>query len=301
LQLLTHIKNMDPTRTTGLRTRFASNAARRFTAVKGVIRKSIVDNDCFGMTAADSRFILNEEAPTASEPRQFDFPRSQTKVDAFMRWLRQQEQKGILEMIHRPGRLPGIEDAWTDIWISRAYEKGVVRGRQEMRKIDPEIPVIPVGDQAAITAVMRQPFHADRLGLLFTRTFSDLKNITQEMDTQISRVLTEGLMRGANPRAIARDLNNRVDKIGITRARAMARTEIVRAHHVATVQEYRHWGVEEVTVQAEFLTAGFNVCPKCVKLAAHGPYTLDEIEGMIPVHPNCRCCAIPVNPNAGTN
>jgi SPP1 gp7 family putative phage head morphogenesis protein len=80
---------------------------------------------------------------------------------------------------------------------------------------------------------------------------------------------------------------------GRRRAEILARTETIRAHHLANIQEYRRWKIFDVKVLAEFLTAGdARVCPQCATL--HGSiWTLDEIETMIPVHPQCRCIAIP--------
>jgi len=55
--------------------------------------------------------------------------------------------------------------------------------------------------------------------------------------------------------------------------------------------------VEGVRIQAEFVTVGDDrVCPDCLDLASGGPYTLEEIEGMIPAHPMCRCIALPLRP-----
>ena len=73
----------------------------------------------------------------------------------------------------------------------------------------------------------------------------------------------------------------------------LARTEVIRAHHIATIQEYRNWAIEGVIVKAEWMTAGDDrVCPKCEALQGK-IFTLDEIELLIPLHPNCRCIALP--------
>jgi SPP1 gp7 family putative phage head morphogenesis protein len=128
------------------------------------------------------------------------------------------------------------------------------------------------------------------------------------MDTQISKVLAQGIADGDSPAAIARKLNKVIGggldlttktKAGIqrtipaqVRARTLARTEVIRAHHAATIQEYRNFGLAGVKVQAEWSTAGFNVCDKCASLEGK-IYTLDEIEGLLPFHPNCRCIALP--------
>ena len=101
------------------------------------------------------------------------------------------------------------------------------------------------------------------------------------------------MMEGQHPSVIAKRLAGNVDSIGINRAKTLARTEIIRAHHVATIQEYENFGIENVTVLAEWQTAGFKVCPKCQQMAGRdnghgkGVYTLDQIRGLIPLHPNC--------------
>jgi len=150
------------------------------------------------------------------------------------------------------------------------------------------------------------------VGVLYSRVFEDLRGITTQMDTQISRVLSQGLIDGDGPRLLARKLVGTINGTGIgdlgltdtlgrfiparRRAEILARTEVIRAHHQATVQEYKNWRAENVYVVAEFLTAGDDrVCDRCAAIAAQGKtYTLEEIQNMIPVHPQCRCIALPV-------
>jgi SPP1 gp7 family putative phage head morphogenesis protein len=73
----------------------------------------------------------------------------------------------------------------------------------------------------------------------------------------------------------------------------LARTEVIRAFHLAAIQEYRNWGLADVYVQAEWQTAeDGRVCPKCAELQGK-IFTLDEIEPLIPLHPYCRCIALP--------
>jgi SPP1 gp7 family putative phage head morphogenesis protein len=152
------------------------------------------------------------------------------------------------------------------------------------------------------------PFHIDRLGLLYTRTYNELKGITDAMDQQLSRVLAQGIADGDGPRLIARKMvgviTGRGEELGLRdslgrwipakrRAEILARTEIIRAHHVATIQEYRNWGVVGVHVKAEWATAGDDrVCSECASLEGK-IFTLDEIEPMLPLHPQCRCISLP--------
>ncbi|MEE9356516.1 MAG: phage minor head protein [Methylococcaceae bacterium] len=296
--------NYDPTRTLSLRNAFAREMAKRFTGLRGVIRQAIVTQDVFGLTSS-SNIVVQQEF---SVPRKnaFAFPRSSDKVQAFMSWLRQQEQAGILEVREFQQVGAGVERAWTNKYIDSAYQRGVIKARSEMRKAGIDVPSI--AETGGVAASMVQPIHADRVGLLYTRTFNDLAGITTAMDAQISRVLAQAMADGKGPREIARlltrTISGPVGDLGITdtlgrfipaerRARQLARTEVIRAHHKATIQEYRNWAVEGVIVQAEFVTAGDDrVCVECQALEGK-VYTLDEAENLIPVHTNCRCNMLP--------
>jgi hypothetical protein len=285
------ILKMDPTRTTTLRNRFVRDVERRYAALKADIRESIIVKDCFGIQPDLIGFA-------AAAYKAFDFPRTVDKINAFMEWLQIQENAGVLEIIRRPGALRGMEEAWSDTYIHSAYSKGIRRGRSELRRAGYD--VMSVDDvRGGIASLINQPFHADRLGVLYTRTFEDLQSVTQVMNASIRRQIADGLTtglargiaEGRSPRVIARtlynDVANHVDKIGRVRARMIARTEIVRAHHLATIQEYRQAAADmDVGVLAEWSTAGFGVCPICIELEDGGPYKLDVVEGMLPAHPN---------------
>jgi len=297
------LSQYDPTHTLTLRAIFAADMARRFTRLKKLIDTSIVENDCFGLLPSNTiplRKVLGLEAAAS---KQFDFPTSEDKVKAFMGWLRQQEDNGILEVIQRQGPEIVARNPWMNIYIDSAYKKGILRAQIEMSKIG-----IPNAKRPLNYAFL-SPIHADRVGLIYTRAFEDLKTVIQVMNSQIQRKIADGLSsglalgiaQGKNPLTIARelmkDVNNHVDKIGITRAKMIARTEVIRAHHVATVNEYRSAGIDGVIVKAEWETAGVGVCEHCQKMSNRKkPYTLDEIEPLIPAHPHCRCCVLPVLP-----
>ena len=286
----------DPTRTLTLRRTFARDITRRFRALAGAIRRSIVDNDCFGLKGT-----VNIGTIPVAAPNKFAFPNEEDKVDAFMDWLSEMEQRYILsageegfEVLHKP-RFAGtaLDKRWTDVYIRSAYQKGIQRGRQEL--INSGYPVSPLDETGGVVSAFNQPVHADRAGVLYTRTFRDLKDITNAMDTQISHILTAGIMDGKNPLQLAREINKNVKGMPLTKSRTLARTEIIRAHHRATVQEYRNAQAQGVKVKAEWSTAGDSrVCAICAGLEGK-EYTLDEVEGMIPAHPNCRCIALPLD------
>lgn len=301
------LNRYDPTQTTTLRNDFAREMRKRFYKLRGIIRKAIVDEDCFGLTEANNELTTLAEMTTPGR-RAFVFATSADKVDAFMEWLEEQVERGILEVSYMPQLGEPVRKAWTDTYINSAYRKGVHAARQKLIQFGYDVPGIE--ETGGIDVVMQSPFHADRVGLLYTRTYNDLKNITNSMSGQISRVLAQGMAEGRNPRQIAqlltRTISGPVGDLGLTdtlgrfipaqrRAEMLARTEVIRAHHVATVQEYRNWKAEGVIVQAEWSTAGDSrVCEDCAQLEGK-EYTLDEIESMIPRHPQCRCIALPVD------
>ncbi len=258
-----------------------------------------------------SLLVTKEKDPQtnqlATHSGEFNFSRSADKVTAFMEWLRQQEKLGLLAIGTANQLGQGVEGSWTDFYIADSYERGVQRARYELIKRGYDVPALD--KLAPVSATFSTPFHIDRVGLVFSRVYTELKGITNDMDKQISTILAQGLVDGKNPRDLARMLVRTITgpdgDLGITdtlgryipaarRAEMLARTEIIRAHHIATVQEYKNWGLEGVTVMAEWQTAGYNVCPKCSELQGK-VFTISQIETMIPAHPNCRCCAIPVD------
>lgn len=296
----------DPTRTTGLRNRFVQDMRRRFRALTVVIRKAIVDQDGFGL----NKFADYQLNP----PRRFafDFPRSVDKVEAFLRWLEQQIDMELLEIGQIQQLGTATEASWMNLYILDSYKRGLIRARYELRNAGYDVPSLE--QTGGIEVSMSTPFHLDRVGLLYTRVYNELKGITDAMDKQISVILSQGMIDGDNPRLLARKLVAAINgqgagDLGLTdslgrfipaerRAEILARTEIIRAHHLATVQEYRNWGAQGVNVRAEFVTArDGRVCPICAALdyrLTHRTYSLNEIEGLIPRHPQCRCISLPV-------
>jgi len=292
----------DPTHTTALRQAFVRAMKKRFYELKKVIVTAVITQNCFGL----DRIVTHQMIPPGN--RVFEFMRDPAKIDAFMRWLQMQVDKGLLSVASYQQLGQAIDEAWINLYILDSYKRGVQRARYELGKAGfPNITTIEAA--GGIDAVMGLPFHMDRVALIYTRAYSQLKGITAAMDAQISQILAQGMIDGDGPALLARKIVAAIDGTGMgrlgmtdslgrfipaeTRAIMLARTEIIRAFHLATIQEYRNWGLEEVFVMAEWMTAGDErVCEKCDSLQGK-IFTLDEIEPMIPKHPNCRCIALP--------
>lgn len=293
-------KRYDPTKTTTLRNAFAAAMRKRFRFLCSAIVQKVDKEDCFGLRDPAHRITLLSG--------EFVFSTTAQKVDAFMAWLRQMEEvEGSIKTKTLSTQLgASLNPIWANKYLLDSYERGVSRAQQELKAAGFDIPDLRV--VGGMKTLLSTPMHLDRLGILYSRAFTELKGITEAMDKQLSIILTKGLMDGVGPRQIATLLTRTITgpdgDLGITdsigryipaarRAEMLARTEIIRAHHIATVQEYKNWGAAGVKVEVEWQTAGYNVCPQCSRLSGK-VFTLTEIETMIPAHPNCRCCAVPV-------
>lgn len=260
--------------------------------------------------------VDNHSAPAThslSAHASFNFPTSQQKVEAFMTWLRKQQDEGILEIIELPRLGQSLGDPWTNMFVKDSYERGVIRAREQLMSAGYGAPglgaveALPLLGTPALSGILANPFHVDRLASMYMRSYEGLKGITSAMDMQISHVLAQGMADGDNPITLAKKMNYVIsgmgENLGVTdslgrfipaerRAKMLARTEVIRAHAQATLQEAKNWGVAGVDVEAEFTTKGFNVCPLCQELAAKGPYTIEEAMNLIPAHPHCFCAWI---------
>jgi len=301
----------DPTRTIVLRTRFAAEATRRFRKIKKLIWESIVVNDAFGLkmqVPLDLSGLLLR-ANVAIPRQSFAFKTDTKKVQEFMGWLNVEVNHEIFQ-VAGPTRAVVGNVAWANTYIDTAYKRGMKRADSEMVKAGiPTSRYAPPG-RAGLTveAAFNTPFHADKVGMIYTRTYSSLKGISDSMESTISRELAQGLAEGRSPMTIARSLNNAIEQAGgslaltdargtplraIQRARILARTEVIRAHHIGMINTYKEAGLEGVSVKAEWMTAGDDrVCADCESMEGL-IFTLEKIENLIPLHPQCRCVALP--------
>lgn len=251
---------------------------RRFGRIKALIIESIVTNDCFRLTNKPS--VLSTLAAAALP---FEFTDNPAKVAAFMEWLRAAQDDHILEVTERVGRRVVAHSEWQNIYVRRSYEKGIVWAQHKLKEQGIDVP------EEELRAIFNKPIHADALGMLYTRNFTELNGINEAMDQKISRELIDGLAQGKNPREIARLINKNVDNVGRTRARTLARTEVNRTQNEASLNRYQDYGVEKVEIMV-----GAGPCPGEVCDAIAGVYKIEDARGLLPVHPNCTCALAPV-------
>lgn len=272
----TNAQRYDPSNTGLIRRRFEGQMKRRLRALARAVRKYIVEDDALDLLS------VRKNAP-------FQYRTSADRINAFKGWLRRQQAKGLLE-VQTGTSISSVSRAWSDVYIESAYQRGVAQSTGNLRAAGAK-----VSDQWVQTAFFR-PIHADAVGLLYTRTFTDLEGVSDFMASRMSSILSQGMVDGAHPRQIAKEMADTINGVGLARARTIARSETMFAHAESTLNSYQEAGIEGVEVLSEFVTAGDNkVCPKCQDLDGE-KFTIQEARGIIPVHPNCRCAWLPYIP-----
>lgn len=225
----------------------------------------------------------------------WEFQTTQQQLDEFMNWLAEQLTVELLAI-----QFNDIEKTYWGQYIRQAYEKGVGRVFDEVRGQ----PILTEGSvrsfyngtkEEFLRSTFAQPVSIDRVKALAARTFTELKNVTSAMGTEMSRVLVDGLAQGKSPYDVGRDLNRAIDGIGKKRATMIARTETIRAHAEGQLDSMERLGVQEVGVMVEWSVArDSRLCPRCAALAGI-VLSLKEARGLLPLHPNCRCSWMPAN------
>jgi SPP1 gp7 family putative phage head morphogenesis protein len=267
-----------PAETEGIQDEYRRDLARRIRKLRGVLRETIVENDALGIKGGYETRLNDEDDISSRE--EFDFEQAPPKQVEFRKQLREWIDEGILE----PTDIEEIEEGrhYTAIYIDSAYAQGMAFANGLLIQKDVDVP-----DEDFQTVVSR-PIHASTLETLYSRNYEGLEDITEDMDRSISRILTEGFRKGWGTRKLADEITKEVRDIQHTRARALARTEVMNAHNEGTLNRYDSFGVEQV----EILT--HTPCPICQRIEDGDPYTVSEATGLIPAHPNCVCTWAPI-------
>ncbi len=274
----------DPTRTTMLRRAFMRDIRKRFRVIRRAIIELIVTLDVFGLEdRRPSPLALNVVA------REWEFQTTGQKLESFRAWLQEQVDQNILTPFNADG------DPWTATYIESAYKKGTSRAFIDARGATAaqNIEFFEGTRQEFLRAAFAQPERVSKIRLLATRSFEDLRGVTETMGRQLNRTLSTGLAQGQGPREIARVMDKEIVSLTRRRANVIARTEIIHAHSEGQLDSFQDLGVDILGVMAEWSTAGDDrVCPNCADMEGK-TFTVDEARGLIPLHPNCRCAWIP--------
>lgn len=229
----------DPTRTQVIRAEWSREVTRRFKKLAREMTAAFVDGPPFITTNA------------------FDYTSNPTAILEFLAWLDTRINATMFDNFDAPS-----PEFWQNTYLNRAYTRGAKIARMALRRQAGPVPIGQMLDELAIPSFLTgtatpglsfgaaglvsfsQPIHLDAILTLYIREYAALRNITDTMRGQIARVLTEGVQEGLNTRVIAANMVDRVDKIGITRARLIAQTETIRAYNIGSINEGERVGIE---------------------------------------------------------
>lgn len=289
---------------------------------EGFFHKLILDNGTRnGVVLWDRAVALGEAALKAAKIIIHEQPVANTdwkylsdaeKLAQFKLWLDN-------KTLHITG---DTSKEWLTNYIKQAYDKGVSRSYDDVHKVakaqagaakhakHPKTSKILAkygqakvnsldlyngGKSSFLRSSFGHPVSTARVELLAARAHNELQGVTEAMKQQLGRALVEGMIRGDNPKKLARTLQNTVADIGKRRAHMIAHTEIIRSHVIGQLDALKALGVTHIKVNVEFHTAeDGKVCRKCSSLNGI-VVPIDDAYDLIPLHPFCRCCFLPAN------
>jgi len=278
-------KGRDPSNTHSIQRAFLRDLQRRFRELRGLLRRTVgYENDALRLS------------PNADERGVFDFPTDEGKARAFVRQLRQ-----WLSELFGLGQTPiDVQNArhWTAEYLRDAYVTGVQTAQGRLMQLGASVTASEPSE------IVQRPTAVRQLRDLYTRTFENLQNITDDAARTIRTELTDGVRQGKNPRDLAATLNDEIQDLSRSRAATLARTEVINSHATAQLEEYQREGVDRVSHTSRLTAQDAQVCPWCRRLE-DVPFTIEEFQNTaarwrgqtwrvgVPGHPNCRCSPMP--------
>lgn len=280
----------DPSRTLRLRTQYVRGVRSRFAELQKDILSLLLIEDAFGLKSRSDVSSLRGVDLLANTRWQFDTDAA--KVQQFRQWLDAKTKEGVLGFEMGP---EGSPDVWSSGFVHSAYRQGLNRGYIDSKPNLKKAAGFIEGSQAEfLNQAFNQPETLSKIQSIYTRNYSNLRGMTDDMANKLTQTLAKGLAEGRNPNDIARTIRKQLN-ISKHRATVIARTEIIHAHAEGQLDAFELLGVDDVGIMAEWHTAGDSrVCELCGALESV-VMTVKEARGLIPRHPQCRCAWKPAN------
>ena len=287
--------NRDPTRTITLRNRATAQINRRFDRISLFVRRLLTEQDFLG--GLEDPLSGRSSAQSAGVTE---------RLKAFNRLLAVQLSQHVFdgffsaEQLEAPPESPiepiinieqfgvdGNRQFWLNVFLGAGYLSGVQAARNALRRVLEAAGFVPSDSP------WNNPAHIDRMNQIYERSFNNLRGVTDRMSELMVEELGLGILQGESIDKIVRRLIKVVESLGKVRARLIARTEIVRAHAMANIEEASQFEVnsgEEVRMRWHTSLDGRE---RDTHRTRHNKvYTRQEAVGLIG-EPNCRCSVSP--------
>lgn len=289
----------DPTATTTLRNTFSNAMLRKLSQVKGSIFTAIGSRDVFGLVP------VNNQQQQLPGMREFAYNNDSEKIAAFVSWFRQLLRDEFLDITS----LSRVSSAWSSRYVTEAYKYGVERARKELQK---RTDIQGINNAPGTEYINIFPIHEKGLDSMQARVVNEIEALIAAVIHSTGKIIMDSLQKGHKRGEIINRINKgyfdgkNVKGYGLNvlfgkfqsikrRLNLIPRNEIVRIVNEAVLNEYEFWGVDEVDILVEWITAADDkVCLYCRAKGEEGPYKVEDVHGMLPAHSGCRCLFVPV-------
>jgi len=291
--LHTNAGRTDPTRTKLIRNRFKRDFARRVQSIKRSVKEHVIDDDFFALQTRDEYAFLTDNALHGEMAGKSD----DEKARWFMNWFNGLIMFQLYEANRTSAELESLMSLpWQEQYIKAAYQRGVTRSRSELIQagIAPDEFGFGLRPEAQSAVRMQSDAHQEAYNSSLFRTKNETIGVGEATEQTVQRSVAGGLAVGLGAVAMSEMILHDIDKVLGNRSELIAETEVVRAHHNATMVEYRASDLRDVTFEVEWVTAGDEqVCELCESLEGQVMH-IDDAQNLLPRHPRCRCVVIPV-------
>ena len=188
----------------------------------------------------------------------------------------------------------GPENVWFfELYVSAAYARGTA---QQYANISQQSPAYSAGQDSLATIIRSDPYRR-RVALVAAREYEEMQGLTGTVKANMSRILTDGIGRGLNPKVIAKGLTTQAG-IEASRANRIARTEIPTALRRARLDEAEEAQERYGIASKEMHYSALSPTTRITHAKRHGNlYTIEQqrewwAEGANSI--NCKCSTITV-------
>jgi hypothetical protein len=215
-----------------------------------------------------------------------------------------------LERIEAQTILAKLPLPWITPFVRASFVRGMMRGNLELRKLTVEeakgnivtnairfavnqVVEIATISPSNVDAILSSGARAELLAMEVETTWQGITAVTAQVNAQVGIVLVQSIQSRLTIKQTTAAINDRIDKIGITRGELIARTEVVAANNVGAVAEYEAASLiigEPIYVQWQ---ATLDSKVRATHLARHGKvFKRSEYLKLIR-RPRCRCAGLP--------
>ncbi|MGR7948837.1 phage minor head protein [Alcaligenes sp. RM2] len=191
-----------------------------------------------------------------------------------------------------------LEGGDENIWLFGRYvEVAATRGTAQVFANLSQQSAAYRGGRISLQEILRSEPHRRRMALLSARVSEEMKGVVGDVKSNMTRVLTEGIGRGLNPREVAKNLTAQAG-IETRRAHRIARTEITTALRRAKWDEASDAEQDYGLQTKELHLSALSPTTRATHAARHGKlFTRDQVQDWWSQDGNsvnCKCTTVSV-------